>query len=80
MRRVICLPESAIRQSAFGPYEGRCLRVPVKVDWPELRLTDDQIFANSIAKLDGQPLPYPDNSIFDIELLYLVPDNFKKEN
>ncbi len=75
MRRIICLPEVFIRQAVFGPYEGRCIRVPIKVDWPELRLTDDQILANSIARLDGQPLPYSDNSVFDIELSYLVLKN-----
>ena len=77
MRRVIRLPERFIRQAAFGPYEGRCLRVPFIVDWPELRLTDDQIFANSMAMLDGQPLPYPNHSMFDIELSWLIP---KKED
>ncbi len=41
---------------------------PVKVDWEELRLTESQIIQNSIARVNGQTEPYPDNSIFTVEV------------
>lgn len=47
--------------------------VPVKVDWPELRLTLDQITANAVADLNGEPRPFPDHSIFYIEIDRPVP-------
>lgn len=47
---------------------GRALVVPVKVDWPELRLNEGEIIANAIALVDGKPQPYADNSIFDVVL------------
>lgn len=56
-----------------GPMVGRSLIVPVCVDWPELRLTEEQMLANAVAIANGQPPPFPDPSIFDIELPY-VPD------
>lgn len=36
--------------------------VPVKLDWPELRLTQDQVVANAVAKANGRDEPYPDPS------------------
>lgn len=46
--------------------EGRNLVFPVKVGWPELQLTGEQILSNSFALDDGEPPPYPDRSIFQI--------------
>jgi hypothetical protein len=40
----------------------------VRVDWPELRLTEEQVFANAAAHAFNQPEPFPDPSIFLIEL------------
>lgn len=48
--------------------EGARACVPVVVDWPELRLTMDQIVANAVAKLDGQPEPFPDHSFINVEI------------
>jgi len=40
------------------------------VDWPELQLTEEQTLAlaNAIAAANGQPAPYPDWSLFAVEL------------
>lgn len=40
--------------------------IPVIVDWPELRLTRDQILANAVADADGQPRPFPNQAIFAV--------------
>ena len=48
--------------------EGRCLVVPVKVDWPQLQLDNDQIAANSVARSEGAEEPYPDDSLIFVEL------------
>ena len=42
--------------------------IPVKVDWPELRLTDDQIVANAVAMADGADPPFPDHSFFTVRV------------
>ena len=42
--------------------------ITVKVDWPELRLTEDQIVANVLATVHGAERPYPDLSFISIEL------------
>ena len=50
-----------------GPYHGgHSLAVPVKVDWPELRLTEEQIFANAAARVMGREEPYPDKSFINV--------------
>lgn len=50
---------------------GRSCVIPVKVGWPELTLTNDQILANAVARDNDEPDPFPDNSYISIEL---VPD------
>lgn len=52
---------------------GRAWVVPVLVDWPELRLTDDQILANVLAVMDGERPPYPEPFIH-VEIEVEVPD------
>jgi len=47
---------------------GRYLVVPVRVDWPELRLTEDQVMANAVACAAGQAPPFPDPASFDVAL------------
>lgn len=42
--------------------------VPVKVDWPELRLTDDQIAENALALAAGVDAPHRDRSMFTVEV------------
>lgn len=42
--------------------------VPVKVDWPELRLTDAQIVANGLAQEFGYERPHPDHAIIEVEI------------
>lgn len=45
---------------------GHSCNVPVKVDWPELQLTEDQILANAVAFANDEPYPFPDHSMFVI--------------
>jgi hypothetical protein len=40
----------------------------VRVDWPELRLTESQLLANAVARVNDQPLPFDDNSFFSIDM------------
>jgi hypothetical protein len=42
--------------------------IPVMVDWPELRLTEEQVLANAWALAYGERTPYPDHSMFVIEI------------
>ena len=42
---------------------------PVRVNWPELRLSEAQIVANSFAIAYGQERPYPDNSLFNVKIV-----------
>ena len=42
--------------------------VVVKVDWPEVRLTHNQVLANAFAKADGRPEPFPDHSFVEVVL------------
>jgi hypothetical protein len=46
----------------------RKVSVPVLVDWPELRLSDDEIAANAAASVAGRPEPYPNRALFEIVL------------
>lgn len=66
MRR-ITLPESSVRAGIDGGL-GIAVEFPVVVDWPELRLTDDQMLANSLALLDGIEEPYPDHRFFSVSI------------
>lgn len=48
------------------PDGGAWVAVPVKVDWPELQLTEEQVFANAVALVMGREEPYPDHSFFTV--------------
>ena len=77
MTRTVTIPQTAIFKAAYGPVEGRALLVPVQVDWPELRLTEQQRFENAIWRSlphRTTPIPHHDHSIFDVQLPYLSPD------
>ena len=78
--RVIRIPADALARVAIcrcrdlEKIQGRAMLFPVQVDWPELRLTEEQILANALwATLPHRttPRPFPDRSIFDIELPYV---------
>ena len=45
---------------------GAYLCFPVKVGWPELQLTEQQILENSLAMLGPNPMPHEDQSIFNV--------------
>lgn len=68
--RTIQIPLRAIARAVNGPFHGSRLLVPVQVDWPELQLTEEQILANAAALASGVPTPFPDPSIFTVEIPY----------
>ncbi|KKN42475.1 hypothetical protein LCGC14_0712850 [marine sediment metagenome] len=63
--RTIRLPAKVLQEYEW---KGRYSVCTVKVDWPELQLTDDQIVANAHAMLYGQERPHPDLSLISIEI------------
>lgn len=65
--RTIKIPLETVVKWVNHPV-GTAFSTPVKVDWPELNLTEEQILANSIARVNGLEEPYPDNSIFCVEI------------
>jgi hypothetical protein len=78
--RDIKIPEHVVRKAIYRPppdpaLAGNCLVFAVSVDWPELRLTEDQIVANAVARVAGvagaEP-PYPDHSIFTVTLPFVL--------
>ena len=73
--RVVTVPEAVVRRAAYGPYLGTVLEFAVAVDWPELRLTEDQVITNAVARAAGQPEPYPDRSIFTVRVPFLPPES-----
>src|SRR5438128_281296 len=50
----------------WSEVQGARAVVPVKVDWPELRLTDKQVWANALALVFGDEIPYPDQSYIEV--------------
>lgn len=42
--------------------------VPIAVDWPELRLTRDQLMANHAAKRNGLPEPHDNPALFELHV------------
>lgn len=47
---------------------GQEATIPVKVDWPELQLTEEQLLQNSVARANDQDPPFPDLSIFNVRI------------
>lgn len=71
MRRII-IPHDAML-AATAPigsqhYDGTHVLLPVQVDWPELQLTDAQKMANIVALANGRRTPFPDPSIFHVQI------------
>lgn len=64
--RSIRVPNDVMEKILSGRYPGAWVECAVCVDWPELRLTEEQIIANAVATAAGQPAPYPDHSIFSV--------------
>lgn len=71
--RTITIPGGVAVRALRGPVDGVCLEVPVKVDWPELQLTEEQVVANAVAVACGQPAPFPDLSIFSVRVPFVAP-------
>jgi len=65
--RTIKLPIDKIINWYKNPI-GKSICFPVKVGWKELQLTKNEILANAVARASDKPEPYPDNSIFCIEV------------
>jgi hypothetical protein len=66
--RHIRIPRAVIERAISPTLFCKHVVMPVKVDWPELQLTDEQQLTNSAARVNGQEPPFPDQSVFDIEL------------
>lgn len=47
---------------------GRRLIIPVKVDWPELRLTESQRITNALCESVGKDPIFPDRSFITVTL------------
>jgi hypothetical protein len=71
--RTITIPQAVIDRAAHGPITGVCLEFAVAVNWPELQLTEEQMIANVLARLDGYETPYPDQSIFSVTVPWATP-------
>lgn len=67
LERVVTLPKNWLNLCEGIP-GARWAEFPVKADWPELRLTEEQILANGIARAYDQEEPYPDHSIFSVRV------------
>lgn len=63
--RRIAVPASVIRKALNSPSP---VEFAVEVDWPELRLTEDQMLANAVAAANGEARPFPYNRIFTVVL------------
>lgn len=71
MRRIVIPHEAMLKATApitGCAYEGTHVLLPVRVDWPELRLTEEQILANAAALAFGKEQPYPNNQIFFVQI------------
>ncbi len=58
--------EIRLPQIDWSEIQGVAAVIPVKVDWPELRLTEEQMLVNSMALCVGWEAPYPDRSFIDV--------------
>ena len=79
--RTIRIPPDVIRRMLTEPIQGRAMLFAVQVDWPELRLTEEQVLANAAWAMEPHrtsPRPFPDPSVFDIEIPY-VREMFNKD-
>lgn len=63
--RKITIPADVMQQ-VIDCDQGSRTNLIVHVDWPELRLTRDQIAANMMAKNSKRPEPYPDPSAIEL--------------
>jgi len=70
--RTVSVPERVVQMAVDGPIRGACIEFAVAVDWPELRLTEEQVLANAIARAANRPEPYPDHSIFTVRVPYVL--------
>lgn len=64
MRKIV-IPADVMQQ-VIDCDHGRRTCLPVKLNWPELQLTDDQVLANAVATANRQPEPYPDQSYIEL--------------
>jgi hypothetical protein len=71
MRR-ITIPVEWILKAIDTTTPGSHVVGAVWVNWPELRLTEEQIIANAFAQAYGHPEPYEDLSLIAIEIPRLV--------
>jgi hypothetical protein len=65
MRR-ITIPLAVVQHAVAVEGPGAAVEFAVKVNWPELQLTENQQMANTLARVSGSPEPFPDHSIFSV--------------
>lgn len=73
MMREIEIPLSVIKAAMSPDVTGIYAIATVKVDWPELQLTEEQQIANRLAFMAGEQEPYPDHSVFKIRIPRIPP-------
>lgn len=71
--RTITMPVAFAEELRDNTLGGAFLCQPVKVGWPELQLTEEQIMANAIALAWGRDAPFRDKSIFEVRVPRVAP-------
>ena len=71
--RTIKVSQETVDRASHGPVNGTYLMYLVAVNWPELKLTEEQQIANAIAWAAGRHIPFPDPSFITIEIPWATP-------
>ena len=66
MREIII--KASWLKAAYNNTLGKALVIPIHVNWPELRLTEEQILANAVAVAYDKEMPYPDPALISLVL------------
>jgi hypothetical protein len=71
--RQIEIPRTVIELATSTRPQGRNVAVAVKLDWPELQLTELERVANALAIARGERPRFPDRSIVQVLIPVVVP-------
>lgn len=63
--RKITVP-SNVMQQVLDCKGGARVCLPVKLNWPEVQLTDEQVLSNALAVAAKEPQPFPDLSYIEL--------------
>lgn len=66
--RNVTVPFEAVEAALSPDHPGEYIVVPVMVDWPELRLTEEQTLANALALAYDEEPPFPRRDVFEVRL------------